>query len=569
MFDQYYRDELNRLRQLATDYADKEPELARHLVPGSDPDVERLLEGVAFLTAGLRDQLDREAPRFTRNLLEILDPTRLQALVSTTLIGFTPRSGLKAAQVLPAGTPLGNQLNQEKRVEFTTTHTCRVTPLEIIHCSTNQQPTGGITKRCLTLTLRSLAGGLGASLSDYPLNIHLVAPLGISADLYWLLLHACQQVDVLLDQQQTTHLKAHIKALDQPLQKERLPGEAAMCNYLHSPEAAMAIQIRFEGLDTLNKANELKLNFWIDESQVFLPTIEKHYFKLHCVAAHNQFLRHLPPFLRDDRHLLQPLQARQKKQEMLLIQAIEQIQGQYATSNESHTYQPYWEAEETAYVHAYQLHHEQSPITGLPSSRLLLTQGKGVPTGQEEMIRVNAWCSNGKSATQLLPGDLNAHLNATPETVDFSNLTTSTAWKVPQLDPTSERQQVAELSRGNTSLFSQNGLLQRLREMAERVSPDESRLTINQKKLDAIQKVTVRPTEKLLEQSLYRGLEMNVSINFQAFNSKGDALGFCSRLDRLLALMAPINHFSALYVTDVTSGEGFTWPPKLNTQVLG
>ena len=62
MFDQHYRDELHRLRQLATNYADKEPELARHLIPGSDPDVERLLEGVAFLTAGLRDIPQRCKP---------------------------------------------------------------------------------------------------------------------------------------------------------------------------------------------------------------------------------------------------------------------------------------------------------------------------------------------------------------------------------------------------------------------------------------------------------------------------------------------------------------------------
>src|SRR5690606_21198380 len=107
-----------------------------------------------------------------------------------------------------------------------------------------------------------------------------------------------------------------------------------------------------------------------------------------------------------------------------------------------------------------------------------------------------------------------------------------------------------ELSRGNASLFSRNGLLQRLQEMAERVSPDESRLAINQKKLDAIQQVSVRPAEKLLEQSLYRGLEVAMEISFQAFNSRGDALSFCSRLDRLLAQMAPINHFSALHVTD-------------------
>jgi len=569
MFDQHYRDELNRLRQLATSYADKEPELARHLVPGSDPDVERLLEGVAFLTAGLRDQLDREAPRFTRNLLEILDPTRLQALVSTTLVGFTPRAGLKNPEILPKGTPLGNQPSQGKLVEFTTRHACRVTPLEITGCTLTNQQANKNNYRCLSLKLNSLASGLGEILSGHPLNLHITAPLGISTDLYWLLLHACNQLDVLFDGQPVENLVTRIEPLDLPLQEERLPGEAAILNYLHSPEAAMALAIHFDGLDELSKAQELTLNFWVDESKLSLPKLKKEYFQLHCVAASNQFQRQLPPFLRDSRQLLQPLLPRPKKQEMLLVQSVEKIEGQYAGESQVHTYSPYWEVEDADEKYAYQLHSEQDLLTGLPTYRLLLTQNKAKLSDKEEMIRVTAWCSNGQSAAQLLPGDLSTHLNATPETVSFTNLTTSTAWKGPKLDPASERQQVAELSRGNTSLFSRNGLLQRLQEIAERVSPDESRLAINQKKLDAIQKVSVRATEKLLEQSLFRGLEVSLSINFQAFNSKGDALGFCSRIDRFLAQMAPINHFSALYVIDVNSGEDFTWPPKLNTQILG
>lgn len=568
MFDQYYRDELTRLRVLAVDYAEKEPELARHLVPGSDPDVERLLEGVAFLTAGLRDQLDREAPRFTRNLLEILDPARLQALVSTTLIEFRPRAGLKTPLLIPAGTPLGNAPNQASHIEFSTSHACRISPLEITGCSSSGQKAGSPTSRCLTLEFKTLAGGLGDILAGHPLSLHLTAPQGISADLYWLLLHDCKQVEVLLDQRTAYEVDCRVTPLDAPLQAERLPGEAAMSNYLHHPEAAMAIQLHFDGMDEMSNTSQLTLNFWLDESQLQLPKVERQYFRLHCVAASNSFTRQLPPFLHDERCLLQPLQPRKKQGEKLLVQNLIRVQGQYAGDTTPHHYLPYWEVDDTSRAYAYQIQQEVDALSGLPQPKLLLTRGRHLPSGQEEMIRVTALCSNGSEAAQLLPGDLSTHLHGTPETVDFSNITTSTAWKAPRLDAASERQQVAELSRGNASLFSRNGLLQRLQEMAERVSPDESRLAINQKKLDAIQQVSVRPAEKLLEQSLYRGLEIAMEISFQAFNSRGDALSFCSRLDRLLAQMAPINHFSALHVTDVASGESYSWPPKLNTNLL-
>lgn len=565
MFDQHYRDELLRLRQLATDYAEREPELARHLVPGSDPDVERLLEGVAFLTAGLRDQLDREAPRFTRNLLEILDPARLQALVSTTLIGFTPGAGLKTPLTIPASTPLGSNPAQGNPVEFTTAQDCRVNPIELTGCSIGNRD--GL--RGLILQFKTLAGGLGPILADQPLTLHLTAPLNHSSDLYWLLLHECRQLEVAINGHTDSGISCRVTALDLPLLPERLPGEAPMSNYLHHPEASMALQLDFEGVDPRLAANDLSLLFWLDESRLRLPQVERQHLRLHCVPASNLFLRQLPPFLRDERLLTQPLQPRQKPAETLLVQQLQSVTGQYAGDNQPHAYQPYWEVENSRHSRAWQLQQEQDLLTGLPRQQLVLTQGQGLPVGQEEMMRVSAWCSNGPTASQLLPGDLQTHLQGTPETVKFSNLCTTTAWKAPRLDADSERQQVAELSRSNANLFSRNGLLQRLKEMAERVSPDDSRLAINQKKIDAIQQVSAHTSEKLLEQSLYRGLETRLELNFQAFSSRGDALAFCSRLDRLLASMTPINHFSALQVTDLASGDTFTWPAKLNTRLLG
>lgn len=58
----YYQSELNNLRHLADEFAQRNPALAPLLGSGSasDPDVERLLEGVAFLTGMVRQRLDDE-----------------------------------------------------------------------------------------------------------------------------------------------------------------------------------------------------------------------------------------------------------------------------------------------------------------------------------------------------------------------------------------------------------------------------------------------------------------------------------------------------------------------------
>ena len=54
MFNRYYQQELQNLRDLAGEFSKRHPAAAPMLSNQSaDPDVERLLEGVAFLTGNL------------------------------------------------------------------------------------------------------------------------------------------------------------------------------------------------------------------------------------------------------------------------------------------------------------------------------------------------------------------------------------------------------------------------------------------------------------------------------------------------------------------------------------
>ena len=62
-FNRYYQSELNALRQLGRRFCERNPALAPFLGDsGRDPDVERLLEGFAFLTGRLRQKLDDQLP---------------------------------------------------------------------------------------------------------------------------------------------------------------------------------------------------------------------------------------------------------------------------------------------------------------------------------------------------------------------------------------------------------------------------------------------------------------------------------------------------------------------------
>lgn len=90
--ERYFREELDYLRQLSKLLATEKPHLARFLAEkDADPDIERLLEGVAFLTGNLRQKIEDEFPELTHGLIKMLWPNYRKRLVRTVLI-FTESS---------------------------------------------------------------------------------------------------------------------------------------------------------------------------------------------------------------------------------------------------------------------------------------------------------------------------------------------------------------------------------------------------------------------------------------------------------------------------------------------
>src|SRR3954453_23693554 len=88
----YYNGELAFLRELGAEFAQKYPKVAARLLLESDkcedPHVERLLEGVAFLTARIRHKIDDEFPEIPDSLLGILYPPFQRPLPSMSIVQF-------------------------------------------------------------------------------------------------------------------------------------------------------------------------------------------------------------------------------------------------------------------------------------------------------------------------------------------------------------------------------------------------------------------------------------------------------------------------------------------------
>src|ERR1700677_4092702 len=104
----YYERELSFLRDIGAEFRDKYPDIASRLqlTPGTceAPHVERLLEGVAFLTARVRAKIDDEYPEITDALTGLIFPHYQRPVPSMSIARFYagvgqagPPEGLRVA----------------------------------------------------------------------------------------------------------------------------------------------------------------------------------------------------------------------------------------------------------------------------------------------------------------------------------------------------------------------------------------------------------------------------------------------------------------------------------------
>src|ERR1700742_3100745 len=106
----HYNRELDALRTLAGQFAEAHPKIAGRLrlADGAvdDPHVERLLEGVAFLSARAQQRLDDEFPEITDALLGVLYPHYLAPVPSSAIVQLGCQAALRVPVTVPSGTAI-------------------------------------------------------------------------------------------------------------------------------------------------------------------------------------------------------------------------------------------------------------------------------------------------------------------------------------------------------------------------------------------------------------------------------------------------------------------------------
>ncbi len=197
MFSDYYKREIRHLRELGMDFAKEYPILAPMLTgPSADADVERLLEGVAFLTAGINRKLDDEFPEILHTLMQMICPDYLCPVPAATIIAFTPNENLSEPLHIPAGTYIDSVPISETACRFSTCSDVRVSPLTLVNAELIES-TGGVNIDQLEIRLSfKLTGMALAKWNTDTLRLYLSGDYAQAADLYLMLSHYLREIVV-------------------------------------------------------------------------------------------------------------------------------------------------------------------------------------------------------------------------------------------------------------------------------------------------------------------------------------------------------------------------------------
>lgn len=209
----YYNKELRFLREMGQEFAKQYPKIASRLklsdneIP--DPYIERLLEGVAYLTARTQLKIDAEYPRFVQRILEVVYPQFLYPTPASTIIKFDTSkhynvnvlNTLKRGQLLES-LPIDIDANMLS-CHFSLTQNTALTPIELEAShytnSLNYLPDlksvkTGKSLSALRLDFSIRSATKCSELTPEDLVLYLGSELPVASQLLNLLMNACNNV---------------------------------------------------------------------------------------------------------------------------------------------------------------------------------------------------------------------------------------------------------------------------------------------------------------------------------------------------------------------------------------
>ncbi len=602
----YYRQELDYLRQYAKLLARENPQLASFLAhKEADPDIERLMEGFAFLSGRLREKIEDEFPEVTIPLINRLQPNFQRPVPSMTIIEYTPDIRRLTSPILiprneqvmngPQGVSQVASLPGEENgigdglppCIFTLCRDFWLHPLRISNIEQHSSATQGliditfVTAKNYRMTtedfsrLRFWLGGEEYSrnqlylwLSRYRSGAELM-----SAGRHY------SQPDIALT---PSGFEAENSLLPWPSRVHA--GYRILQEYMTFPDAMYFFDLSGVMLPPRSLSNTFTLRLQFDRPLPQNLRISRDTLRLHCTPAINLFTHNSVPFTLDGIHQEYPLLASDKYSDHYEIFCVTGLNGLEATPGRDKALHAIVRSREEIMPlpldgtqHRMEYHRDRQTLywhhltkpalwRDSPDHFIRFTHSDGSfpdpARFHHEPVAAELICTSGNRPCRLNPGDICMAVGQNASTASFRNITVPTT-SVPAVgDGALHWSLLSTMTLNYLTLNDVDVLRDTLRTFDRYGIHMPLMARISPEKLNALEKLETLPTDRLFRGIPIRGLSSTLYINPQPFACEGEIYLLGTVLSHFFALYASENAWHMLTIINTQTQEVWRWTER-------
>ncbi len=583
MYNTYYQEELAFLRDMGREFAAANPTIAHMLESaGADPDVERLLEGFAFLTGRVRQKLDDEIPELFQSMMSLLWPHYLRPVPSTGVLMFQPQADqLSGVALAPRGTEVESVPVEGTPCRFRTCYDVELAPIEVADVTIDRPMSA---EASLRISIRTNGKATLPALQLKRLRFYLAGDAVRAMELYLWVLRYGRYVE-LREPAKNRSLKLLLNTCravgfseDEailPYPPHSFMGYRLLQEYFTCP--AKFHFLEFTGLErllALEPSERFEIVVPFSRKPEDTLRADKESLKLFCTPIVNLF-KHPADGIRVD-HQRTQYRVRPgtvgNSPDHYEVYSVDNVVGLVQGQAERRIYPPLYafqhgrEGARGVYYNVRLIDAVVGEGTDTYLSFVTADEKNVVPP--TETISVELTASNRNLASRLKVGDVNVPTASSPEFAKFRNVTPITRSLRPPLGRGLHWRLISHLSLNALSLASIEALRGILELYNYQAMYDRQAARENILRLEGLVSLEAKPAERLIRGAPIRGMRVHLEMKEDNFAGEGDMYLFASVLNEFFALYASMNAFTELGVRGTKFGEEYSWPARLGRQVI-
>lgn len=579
MFAKFYQSELTYLRDMGKEFATAHPSSAGMLSERSDdPDVERLLEGFAFLSARIRERVDDAVPEVVHGLTELLLPQYLRPLPAMSVIEFDPQmKALRGVRQIPRGRLLGTNPVEGTSCTFQTCFDVDLLPLEVVDVEHDEAVAN---RPVVRLRLRTTEAGRPIVAREEGVRIFISGEVSLAATLHLWMLRHCAAIEVRSSEERNAPRGEPLRTLPResivpvgfrdgeavlPWPKFAPPGSRFIQEYFALPSKYMFFDVR--GLAGLEFPGDyIELSFVFERPPDLPSPIASGTFRLHCTPVVNLFPVSAEPIKLDPLvpdFLLRAAGIRPPHMEVYDVESVVGVRPGRGTRRSYGNFYTFVHTRPNSDADGYyMLRRARSPLDECIDTYVSVARPRDAEAAdEEETLSIELLCTNRALPNELTIGDICKPVRGS-SVPPFSNIAPVSAPIRAPLGGELHWRLLAHVALNRRRITEPDTLKLLLALYNFQSASGSPAGRANELRVEAIRTSEFKPVTRMLEGAPVRGAETTLEIDETRFASIGDAHLFGLVLDELLSTYCSINSFHELRMRLHPSKIEFRWQPR-------